>query len=132
MRVQGLSATLTWADGQIVIEHTRAAQHWGAPAVTRVAEASVVGAGWQPPNLIRNGMLQIQVAGVDPQRMQPSDPHTIPRPLRASAAPTHGDGEPARAGKRRRLALVWGRGGCCGSPHRWRPTSPLHRSQPPQ
>lgn len=77
MRVQGLSATLTWADGQIVIEHTRAAQHWGAPAVTRVAEASVVGAGWQPPNLIRNGMLQIQVAGVDPQRMEPSDPHTI-------------------------------------------------------
>ena len=77
VRVQGLSATLTWADGQIVIEHTRAAQHWGAPAVTRVAAASVVGVGWQPPNLIRNGMLQIQVAGVDPQRMEPSDPYTI-------------------------------------------------------
>lgn len=77
MRVSGFSATVIWADGEIVIEHHGAAQRLGAPPWIQIPEGLVTGVVVQEPTLVRNGMLQFRVRGIDHQPMEPGDPFTV-------------------------------------------------------
>lgn len=89
MRVQGLSATVIWADGELSIEHAGAAQRLGAPPWVQIPEGLITGVELRKPNLVRNGMLQIHVAGIDPGPMEPANPYTIVFTRRSTAAFDH-------------------------------------------
>lgn len=86
MRVNGFSAMVIWGDGEISVEHSGAAQRLGAPAWVQIPEGLVIGVDIQEPTLVRNGMLQIRVGGVDHQPMEPGDPYTIVFTRRSAAA----------------------------------------------
>lgn len=86
MRVSGFSAMVIWVDGEIVIEHHGAAQRLGAPPLVQIPERLVSGVVVQEPTWVRNGMLQIRVAGIDHQPMEPADPYTVVFTRRSVAA----------------------------------------------
>lgn len=86
VRVSGFSGTVIWAAGYLLIEHNGAAQRLGAPASVRIREQLVTGTVVQEPTLVRNGLLQIRVAGVDHLPMEPGDPYTVVFTRRSAAA----------------------------------------------
>jgi hypothetical protein len=69
-----------------VIEHNGAAQRLGAPPQVQIPEERLTGLVDKEPTLVRNGLLQIRVADVDHQPMEPGDPYTVVFTRRSAVA----------------------------------------------